>query len=192
MGLYKCILFQLIAYYDILSSFLLSLLSYNITIADDFSRGKRDEYLNSLIKKRNIKVISSDFTDSSSFDKLDTDYDYVYMLASVVGVEYTQKVPNEIIRINTALIFNTLEWIKKSDCKKILFTSTSECYAGSIEAFNYKEHMARGTAFKQRTKCAWRKAEEGNVFKAIIRKACQQENVYTEHGYVRPDHMKGR
>ena len=61
-----------------------------------------------------------------------------------------------------------------------------------IEAFNYKEHMARGTAFKQRTKCAWRKAEEGNVFKAIIRKACQQENVYTEHGYVRPDHMKGR
>ena len=28
--------------------------------------------------------------------------------------------------------------VKKSLCKKVLFTSTSECYAGAIEAFNYK------------------------------------------------------
>lgn len=112
--------------------------NYNITIGDNFSRGKKDEYLNSIIKKNNIKVVSADFTDSSSFKELESDYDYVYMLASVVGVEYTQKIPNELIRINTALIFNTLEWIKHTDCKKILFTSTSECYAGTIEAFNYE------------------------------------------------------
>jgi nucleoside-diphosphate-sugar epimerase len=60
------------------------------------------------------------------------------MLASVVGVEYTEKMPNEIIRINTALIFNTLEWLRTASCKKVLFTSTSECYAGTIEAFQYK------------------------------------------------------
>ena len=112
--------------------------NYNITIGDNFSRGKKDEYLNSIIKKNNIKVVSADFTDSSSFKELESDYDYVYMLASVVGVEYTQKIPNELIRINTALIFNTLEWIKHTDCKKLLFTSTSECYAGTIEAFNYE------------------------------------------------------
>ena len=112
--------------------------NYNVTIGDNFSRGKKDEYLNSIIKKNNIKVVSADFTDPSSFKELESDYDYVYMLASVVGVEYTQKIPNELIRINTALIFNTLEWIKHTDCKKILFTSTSECYAGTIEAFGYK------------------------------------------------------
>ncbi len=111
---------------------------YYITIGDNFSRGKKDEYLNALIKNNNIKVISADFTDPKSFNKLDLDYDYVYMLASVVGVEYTQRIPNELIRINTSLIFNTLEWIKHTKCKKILFTSTSECYAGTIEAFNYK------------------------------------------------------
>jgi nucleoside-diphosphate-sugar epimerase len=60
------------------------------------------------------------------------------MLASVVGVEYTEKIPNELIRINTQLILNTLEWIKNTQCKKVLFTSTSECYAGTIEAFEYK------------------------------------------------------
>lgn len=109
-----------------------------ITIADNFFRGKMDDRLKELILKHNVKVISADLTESSAFLKFDVDYDQVYMLASVVGVEYTMKVPNELIRVNTMLIINTLEWLKKSNCKKVLFTSTSECYAGSIESFNYK------------------------------------------------------
>lgn len=111
---------------------------YNITIADNFFRGKLDNHLKGVISKYNIKVIESDFTFSRSFDLLEKDYDQVYMLASVVGVKYTEEIPNELIRINTSLILNTLEWMKYSTCKKVLFTSTSECYAGTIEAFNYK------------------------------------------------------
>ena len=110
---------------------------YYITIGDNFFRGKMDDQLKALVDENNIKVVSADFTEAASFDQLDKDYDHIYMLASVVGVEYTHKIPNELIRINTALIFNTLEWIKNTDCKKILFTSTSECYAGTIEAFGY-------------------------------------------------------
>lgn len=110
---------------------------YDITIGDNFFRGKMDESLSSIVNDYNVKVVSADFSVSTAFEELDTDYDYVYMLASVVGVEYTQKIPNELIRINTALIFNTLEWIKETTCKKVLFTSTSECYAGTIEAFDY-------------------------------------------------------
>lgn len=111
--------------------------NYKITIADNFSRGKNDEYLKSIVEKHKIKVISGDFTNPKTFKSLESNYEYVYMLASVVGVEYTQKIPNEIIRINTALIFNTMEWIKTTKCKKILFTSTSECYAGAVESFKY-------------------------------------------------------
>jgi UDP-glucose 4-epimerase len=108
------------------------------TIGDNFFRGKMDDPLTQLIEEHDIKVISADFTESSSFDLLEKDYDQVYMLASVVGVEYTSKIPNELIRINTQLIMNTLEWLKNSRCKKVLFTSTSECYAGTIEAFGYQ------------------------------------------------------
>jgi UDP-glucose 4-epimerase len=108
-----------------------------ITIGDNFFRGKMDADLTALVEKYCIKVISADFTEASAFDQLEKDYDQVYMLASVVGVEYTTKIPNELIRINTLLIMNTLEWLKSSNCKKVLFTSTSECYAGTIEAFNY-------------------------------------------------------
>ncbi|MBO6622619.1 MAG: NAD-dependent epimerase/dehydratase family protein [Balneola sp.] len=111
---------------------------YQISIGDNFFRGKMDEQLTKLVEDYNIKVISADFTEASAFNELENDYDYVYMLASVVGVEYTQKVPNELIRINTALILNTLEWVKTTKCKKVLFTSTSECYAGTIEAFDYQ------------------------------------------------------
>jgi len=110
---------------------------YKITIGDNFFRGKMDAQLSKLVADHSIKVVSADFTEASSFNELEDDYDYIYMLASVVGVEYTHKMPNELIRINTALILNTLEWVKTTNCKKVLFTSTSECYAGTIEAFDY-------------------------------------------------------
>lgn len=111
---------------------------YEITIADNYFRGKMDNDLRKLVENYNVKVVTSDFTNITAFNQLENDYEYVYMLASVVGVEYTQEMPNEIIRINTTLILNTLEWLKNSHCKKVLFTSTSECYAGTIEAFGYR------------------------------------------------------
>jgi len=113
---------------------------YEISIADNFFRGggKVDDILEKLVSKFSIKLIEGDFTLPEVFKKLGNDYDYVYMLASVVGVDYVNKIPHEIIRINTALIYNTLEWLRKGKCKKVLFTSTSECYAGAVEAFNFK------------------------------------------------------
>jgi UDP-glucose 4-epimerase len=111
--------------------------TYEITVADNFSRGKKDADLMDLVNRFGVKIIEGDFTKPSAFKQLQKDYDYVYMLASVVGVNNTLEIPHEIIRINTALISNTLEWLKKSKVKKVLFTSTSECYAGTIEAFGY-------------------------------------------------------
>ncbi len=121
-----------------LAKFLAENRDYELTIADNFFRGQMDEHLSSLVNIHSIKVVEGDFTAPDTFGKLDTDYDQVYMLASVVGVNNTLEIPHEIIRINTALIFNTLEWLKKSQVRKVLFTSTSECYAGTIDAFGYK------------------------------------------------------
>jgi UDP-glucose 4-epimerase len=111
---------------------------YEITVADNFSRGKMDSYLSKLVEKHNVKVIEGDFTKPETYNELEKDYDYFYMLASVVGVNNTLKIPHEIIRINTALIYNTLEWLRNSQVKKVLFTSTSECYAGTIDSFGYQ------------------------------------------------------
>jgi len=112
--------------------------NYSLTIADNFARGKEDRLFTELVEKHQIRVVAGDFTDPGTYQLLDEQYDQVYMLASVVGVDNANSIPHEIIRINTALIFNTLEWIRRSKVSKVLFTSTSECYAGTIEAFGYK------------------------------------------------------
>lgn len=111
---------------------------YHVTIADNMFRGKLDDQLQALIDDRGVKLITADFTDASSYDQLEKDYDYVYLLASVVGVKYTEEIPHELIRINTSLIINTMEWMRHANCKKFLFTSTSENYAGTIESFGYQ------------------------------------------------------
>jgi len=120
-----------------ISKYLAENRDYSITIADNFARGKEDELFTALVKKNNIKVIPGDFTDPATYEALDKNYDQVYMLASVVGVDNANSIPHEIIRINTALIYNTLEWIRRSKIGKVLFTSTSECYAGTVDAFGY-------------------------------------------------------
>lgn len=110
---------------------------YSLTIADNFARGKQDTPFTELVDKYSIRVIPGDYTDPATFELLDEEYDQVYMLASVVGVDNANSIPHEIIRINTALIYNTLEWVRRSKIGKVLFTSTSECYAGTVDAFGY-------------------------------------------------------
>lgn len=110
---------------------------YELTIADNFARGKQDDHFTELVQAHAINVIQGDFTDPTTYERLEKSYDQVYMLASVVGVDNANSIPHEIIRINTALIYNTLEWVRHAKIGKVLFTSTSECYAGTIEAFGY-------------------------------------------------------
>ena len=57
------------------------------------------------------------------------------MLASIVGVDYANTVPHQIIRINTSIILFALEWLSRIKPERVLFTSSSECYAGTIESF---------------------------------------------------------
>lgn len=120
-----------------IAKYLIEKTSYKITIADNLSRGKMDSYLKEIIANDNVDFIEGDFTKESTFKSLEKDYDYCYMLASVVGVNNTLKIPSEIIRINTSLILNTLEWLKKGTAKNVVFTSTSENYAGTIDKFGY-------------------------------------------------------
>lgn len=114
--------------------------NHKVTIVDNFSRGKKDEVLEKLTSDYPVKLtlISADLTDSSQYKKFDSEFDEVYVLASVVGVEYTQKMPDKLLFINTSIIINTCEWLKSSNCKRVLFTSTSENYVGAVESYDYK------------------------------------------------------
>lgn len=112
--------------------------NYNITIADAFIRNQDNEEFMTFVSSSGIKLIKGDFTDRLMYNLLDNDYDDFYMLASMIGVNNTLEIPHEIIRINTSLILNSLEWVKTTTIKNVLFTSTSENYSGTIDRFGYQ------------------------------------------------------
>jgi len=120
-----------------IAKFLLNGRDYDVHIVDNLFRGKLDLDLQDFIKNSRVKFLNLDLTQFESFNLLNDKYDYVYLLASMVGVEYVEKMPHEIIRVNTQIILNTAEWLRSGSVDKILFTSTSECYAGAIDQFNY-------------------------------------------------------
>ena len=111
---------------------------YEITIADIISEGQRDSIFEETVSNFSIKVVEGDFSEYDTFNNLEKYYDYVYMLASLVGVNHCIEQPHEVIRINTALIQNSLKWITNNNIGKALFSSSSECYASTTDTFDYK------------------------------------------------------
>ena len=109
----------------------------DVYLVDNYFRGSNDDLFQELISRQNCTFLNLDLSMSESFSKLDTDFDQIYFLASVVGVGFTSTNPKKVIEINTSIIFNVLTWLEnlKSDCK-ILFSSTSECYASTVDFYN--------------------------------------------------------
>ncbi|MBP6591232.1 MAG: NAD-dependent epimerase/dehydratase family protein [Chitinophagaceae bacterium] len=110
---------------------------YEITIADNFMKKNRDEEFDALVKDYHIRLIEADFSQAEAYNLLDNAYDQVYMMAALVGVDNANSMPHEVIRINTALTLFTLEWIRRSKIGKVVFASTSENYAGTVDTFGY-------------------------------------------------------
>jgi nucleoside-diphosphate-sugar epimerase len=108
---------------------------YRLTLVDNFFRGKRDQELDSLLQSPNVDVVEGDLTDPSTFHQFDDAYDHVYALAAVVGVGYTEDMPEEVWRVNTSITLNTLNWLREVDVSRVLFASTSETYAGTVEKY---------------------------------------------------------
>ena len=107
-----------------------------ITAVDNQSRGKLDSNLNKIFKSNHIKYINLDLTNFSNYENLDNDFDEIFLLAGIVGVKYTIETPEKVCMTNGMIILNTLKWLSQCKKSKLLYTSTSETYAGSLTAMN--------------------------------------------------------
>ena len=115
--------------------FLINKRDYNVTAADveegsNWKAISEDQNVSS-----RFKTVIDDFTDSKAFERLNQRFDEVYMLAAIVGVNRTLKDPQEVIRINTLLTMNTLDWISRNPIKRLVFASSSENYACTSDLF---------------------------------------------------------
>jgi len=108
----------------------------NVTAADIKKGSNWQEIYDDVSRRDRFRAVLADFTDISAFNNLDQGFDEVYMLAAVVGVNRTLKFPQDVIRTNTLLTMNTLDWISRNPIKRLLFASSSENYAGTSDLFN--------------------------------------------------------
>jgi nucleoside-diphosphate-sugar epimerase len=99
---------------------------HEITIVDDFSRGRGDTELAAL----GVPVLHADLTDPASYESLPRGWDHVYMLAAVVGVRNVENDPARVIRVNTLALLHLLDWLRPTE--RLFFASTSEVYAGGV------------------------------------------------------------
>ncbi len=110
----------------------------NVTVADIKPGSNFESIRNDPNKAKRFKVIIDDFSDIKSFNKLNNGFEEIYMLAAVVGVNRTLRNPHDVIRINTMLTMNTLDWVSRNPVKRILFSSSSENYAGTSDLYDTK------------------------------------------------------
>ena len=103
-----------------------------VTIVDNFSRGRDDERLAALRDRPGVDVIAADLTSDAAWAALPRGYDQIYLLAAVVGVRNVEADPARVIRVNTLTALHLLDWIVPGD--RVFFSSTSEVYAGGVDA----------------------------------------------------------
>jgi UDP-glucuronate decarboxylase len=106
-----------------------------ITIIDDFSRGRLDAELEELAARAGVVVKSGDLADQATWRTLGNSYDEIYHLAAIVGVRNVRTRPDHVIRVNALSTVHFLDWFVDGGGTKVLFSSTSEVYAWTQRAY---------------------------------------------------------
>lgn len=109
---------------------------YKVVIADDFSRGVKDQFLKELEQKSNAIIISVDLMRKENLLRLGGDFDYIYHLAAIIGVQNVLDHPYEVLQKNVILLMNLIDFARtQKGLKRFIFASTSEIYAGTLQFF---------------------------------------------------------
>lgn len=104
-------------------------LSNRITLVENFARGHLDHDLEKLCELDNVELITLDLLSPGVFDSIGKDYDEVYHMAAILGVENVLRHPVDVLRVNAVATVKLLEWFVAGGGKKLMFPSTSEVYA---------------------------------------------------------------
>ncbi|MFE2051946.1 NAD-dependent epimerase/dehydratase family protein [Streptomyces sp. NPDC059459] len=104
----------------------------DVTLLDDFSRGRSDTALSDLLG--HVDLVEHDLTTPVPDGLLADDFTEVYHLAAVVGVAESNDNPRRVLRTNLLTTVHLLDWLSGVTGATLCFASSSEAYAGSVEA----------------------------------------------------------
>ena len=76
---------------------------YKVCLLDNYSRGVKDRDLEALLTEPNVTFCSVDLLDSDSVLSLGTDFEAIYHLAAIVGVEHVLERPYRVLIDNSCM-----------------------------------------------------------------------------------------
>lgn len=109
---------------------------YNVFLADNHTRGIVDRELEALLTLPEIQLIEVDLLDRDSVLALGRDFENIFHLSAIVGVQNVLESPFKVLSNNTRMLDNVIELAQRqSRLSRLLFASTSEVYAGTLKHF---------------------------------------------------------
>ena len=106
---------------------------YEVTLADNFSRGVQDQELAALASDRGVTLVTADLLDPESVAALPGNFDQIYHLAAIIGVQHVLDRPFDVLADNTRMLLAAVELAKRqAKLDRFIFASTSEVYAGTL------------------------------------------------------------
>lgn len=106
----------------------------NVIILDSLYKSKKtiDEDLRTLIDLPNVTFHEVDLAKPVQVE-IDEELDYVYHLAAINGTKLFYEIPYEVCLTNLLITINFLKFLENIKFRKLVFSSTSEVYAGALE-----------------------------------------------------------
>ena len=118
---------------------------YKVDLVDDLTRGIMDADLESLLSQASISFMQLDLTDQKSMKVLGSGYHAIYHLAGIVGVKHVLNRPYEVMDANIRMLQNVISLAgRQNNLNRLLFASTSEVYAGTLEKYGLEIPTAEG------------------------------------------------
>lgn len=105
---------------------------YEVTGVDDFSRGANDEDVEAC-RVAGAQFFTSDLATRAGWDALDGPFDVLFHLAAVNGTRNFYEQPVRVLTVNLMTVVHGLDWAANGGAERVVWTSSSEAYAGLAE-----------------------------------------------------------
>ena len=110
---------------------------YTVTLADNYARGIRDQELELLLSHPAVSFSEVDLLDRESVLALAPNFAAIFHLAAIIGVSHVSERPYEVLVQNTRMLDNVIALARQqTGFSRLLFASTSEVYAGTLQYFD--------------------------------------------------------
>ncbi len=112
---------------------------YHVDLIDNYTRGAKDDFLLELSQHDNVRVQDLDLLRAESWNGLDRGYSLIFHLAAIIGVQHVLRSPYDVLTKNVELLQNAILFGRRQESlERLVFASTSEVYAGTLEHYSLK------------------------------------------------------